>query len=210
MNDELLKKVGAYYSEKVRQFGATPQGVDWNGEESQFIRFHQLMRVAEESDASFSLLDFGCGYGGMLDYLLPIYGNKMTYVGLDISEEMLVEARKKYGDQGDFYSELPADFKADYVVASGVFNVRQDAGNEEWLSYIHQTLDQLDALSTRGFSFNVLTSYSDKPYMRDYLYYASPEDLFGYCKTKFSKRVALLHDYPLYEFTIIVKKDLHD
>ncbi|MBM3138043.1 MAG: class I SAM-dependent methyltransferase, partial [Chloroflexi bacterium] len=30
--------------------------------------------------------------------------------------------------------------------------------------------------------------------------------LFDYCKVNFSKNVALLHDYKLYDFTIIVRK----
>ena len=31
-------------------------------------------------------------------------------------------------------------------------------------------------------------------------------EMFDVCKQPFSPRVALLHDYPLYEFTIIVRK----
>jgi hypothetical protein len=52
----------------------------------------------------------------------------------------------------------------------------------------------------------VLTKYSDKEYMKEYLYYADPLYLFDYCKKHFSKNVALLHDYNLYEFSIIVRK----
>ena len=44
--------------------------------------------------------------------------------------------------------------------------------------------------------------------MRPYLYYADPLFLFDYCKKKYSKSVALLHDYGLYEFTILVRKDI--
>jgi hypothetical protein len=32
--------------------------------------------------------------------------------------------------------------------------------------------------------------------------------IFDICKRKFSRNVALLHDYGLYEFTILVRKDL--
>ena len=64
----------------------------------------------------------------------------------------------------------------------------------------------MNQISTKGFSFNVLTSYSDKEFMRDYLYYANPLDLFDYCKKNFSKQVALLHDYNLYEFTLLIRK----
>jgi hypothetical protein len=43
--------------------------------------------------------------------------------------------------------------------------------------------------------------------MRDDLYYADPLFLFDYCKRNFAKNVALLHDYRIYDFTIIVRKD---
>ncbi|MFX7953370.1 class I SAM-dependent methyltransferase, partial [Acinetobacter baumannii] len=58
-----------------------------------------------------------------------------------------------------------------------------------------------------GFSFNCLTSYSDEDRKRDYLYYADPCQLFDLCKRRYSRQVALLHDYGLYEFTILVRKD---
>lgn len=207
MSKELLKKVSEYYSKRILEHGATPQGVDWNGEESQNIRFEQLMKVTEASKEEFSLLDFGCGYGGMIDFLEPLYGKRLKYIGLDISEEMIKAAKAKYAERAEFFEILTENFKADYLVASGVFNVRQDTDDEQWWDYIVKTLDQFDQISTKGFSFNILTSYSDKPYMRDYLYYANPEKLFNYCKTHYSRQVALLHDYPLYEFTILVKKE---
>ena len=56
------------------------------------------------------------------------------------------------------------------------------------------------------FSFNILTKYSEKNYMQDHLYYADPLFFFDYCKQNFSKNVSLIHDYNLYEFTILVKK----
>ncbi|MCB0337822.1 MAG: hypothetical protein KDD62_16005, partial [Bdellovibrionales bacterium] len=44
----ILKSVGIYYSEKISSHGATPAGVDWNGEESQTERFHQLLKIVTE------------------------------------------------------------------------------------------------------------------------------------------------------------------
>ena len=41
--------------------------------------------------------------------------------------------------------------------------------------------------------------------MRPDLYYADPCRLFDHCKRRYSRHVALLHDYGLYEFTILVR-----
>jgi hypothetical protein len=94
---------------------------------------------------------------------------------------------------------------ADYAVASGVFNVKQDADEETWRAYIWETVADLAALGTRGFAFNALTSYSDVDKRRADLYYADPLEAFDRCKRTYSRFVTLLHDYPLYEFTIIVR-----
>ena len=41
----------------------------------------------------------------------------------------------------------------------------------------------------------------------DDLYYADPLFFFDYCKNYFSEKITLIHDYDLYEFTILVKKE---
>ena len=64
----------------------------------------------------------------------------------------------------------------------------------------------ISLLAGAGFAFNCLTSYSDHDKMRDYLYYADPLAIFDHCKKHYAKDVALLHDYGLYEFTILVRK----
>lgn len=43
--------------------------------------------------------------------------------------------------------------------------------------------------------------------MKEHLYYADPAELFDHCKRNYSRNVALLHDYGLYEFTVLVRKD---
>jgi hypothetical protein len=95
----------------------------------------------------------------------------------------------------------------DYVVASGTFNVRLGHEADHWQDYIEATIDEMAAASTRGFAFNCLTSYSDPDRMRPDLHYADPLALFDRCKRRYTRHVALLHDYGLYEFTIIVRKD---
>ena len=58
----ILTEVADYYSAKLAEHGETPRGVDWNGEESQVLRFAQLAKIIQPS-STFSLNDVGCGYG---------------------------------------------------------------------------------------------------------------------------------------------------
>ena len=67
-------------------------------------------------------------------------------------------------------------------MASGIFNVKQDAPTTEWHAYVLDTIADLAALGTRGFAFNALTLYSDPDKRRADLYYADPLELFDHCK----------------------------
>ena len=199
---DLLGDVRDYYGRKLAEHGPTARGVDWNSAESQALRFEQLLAVVDCQPAS--LIDFGCGYGALVDHLrqrqMPL-----TYVGYDIAPEMIAAGRRLHPLER-FTPDLASLTPADYCVASGIFNVKLAAATAAWREHIARTLEQLDALSRRGFSANFLTSYSDRERMRDDLYYADPCDLFDLCKRRFSRRVALLHDYELWEFTLIVRK----
>ena len=201
-----LGEIRRYYTEKLTAHGASPQGVDWNSAESQRVRFDQLVRVCGQ-EPDFQINDLGCGYGAFFDYLRAL-GRKCDYLGVDISEEMIAKAEALHdGLPGcRFATGQRADRQADYTVASGIFSVRLSASDREWHAHLLSTLEEMHARSRRGFAFNCLTKYSDAQHMKEYLFYADPCELFDFCKTRFARDVALLHDYGLYEFTILVRK----
>ena len=204
--DRIRQRVQKYYDEKIQAHGPTAQGVDWNSAESQTLRFEQLLKLVDRSEP-FSINDFGCGYGALAHYLRENV-EEFQYCGFDISFRMLLKAAELHrGDQHVAFvnqqSELPA---ADYTVASGIFNVKLETPGKEWEAYFLETLGTLNSLSRKGFAFNALTKYSDPEFMRSDLYYPDPLFCFDYCKANFSRFVALLHDYPLYEFTVLVRK----
>ncbi len=200
--------VAEYYTTRLIRHGPVARGVDWNSLESQHLRFKQLLKVCENFE-TFSINDFGCGYGALVDYLLES-GCSFRYTGFDVSADMISTAFARHGDNEDcFFTNVEADLaESDFTVASGVFNVKLDTPVSEWEAYIMDTLQTMDRLSLHGFSFNVLTSYSDREKMQPELYYADPCFFFDHCKKHFSRDVALLHDYGLYECTMLVRKTM--
>jgi SAM-dependent methyltransferase len=201
-----LDQVKSYFDKRIQEHGASPRGSDWNSEASQNVRFDQLLKVIEAQ--SFSLLDYGCGYGALADYL-GTKGFEVDYYGYDILESAIETARNAHMNKPrrSFFtdkSQLPI---CDYTVASGIFNYRGQQSFENWTEYVLGILTEFDQFSRRGFASNFLTKYSDADKMRPDLYYADPMFLFDYCKRNFSRNVALLHDYRLYDFTLIVRKD---
>lgn len=203
----ILERVADYYTDKVRRHGETPLGVDWNSAASQRVRFDQLLAIVPAGAEEYSVVDYGCGYGALVD-VLDESGRPFRYMGYDVSREMVERARHLHPESFcRFTTELAELEPGDFAVASGVLNVKLDTPVGEWRAYVVDTLGELDRLSTKGFAFNALTSYSDPEYMRDDLFYADPSWLFDLCKRRFSSQIALLHDYGLYEFTILVRKD---
>lgn len=199
----------SFYSDKLLKHGNSAQGVGWKNEDAQKIRFDQLAKIIE-GDTKFTINDLGCGTGGFVEYLQkqPI---PFTYHGYDISTEMIERANQNI-DKKDLYhfSVIPnaeAMAVADYTIASGIFNLRFGQTAEEWLQYMLKTITTMNEKSMLGFAFNALTKYSDTELMKEELYYTDPLFMFDYCKTNFSKNVALLHDYRQYDFTILVRKN---
>jgi SAM-dependent methyltransferase len=204
--DSILSRKREYYDQEIQRHGCTASGVGWNSQESQELRFRQLLKGVDLT-CPFSINDFGCGYGALAGYLQNERCS-FQYCGYDISPQMISRAKELYGaTEGISFVGSESELSpADYTVASGIFNARFGTPTPEWEEYVLETLATLDSLSQKGFAFNILTSYSDRELMRSDLYYADPAFLFDYCKTKFSRFVTLLHDYPLYEFTLLVRK----
>ena len=204
-----LNNVRDYFETTLKKHGATPRGVDWNTEETREARFEQLMKIVKPGEI-FSILDYGCGYGALIDYLKKKRISFSHFYGFDIAESMITAAKDLYRNAPEitFSTRLDDLPVADYATACGVFNMKQDANFDSWTDFVIQSLIEMDSHSKYGFSVNFLTKYSDLERMRSDLYYADPGFLFDYCKKNFSKNVALLHDYGLYDFTILIRKNI--
>jgi len=208
--DEAIEKYRSYFNEKIMRFGAVPEGVDYNGPEAQAIRFAQLLRIID-GRLTFEIIDFGCGYGALLEFLVR-EGWEFHYQGYDMLESMVETASRTHASlkNATFTSNAAKLYPGDYLTAGAIFNNKFDASNAEWRDHTLEVLGTMNALCTRAFSFNMLTSYSDadKMALRPDLYFADPLFYFDHCKKHFASNVALLHDYGLYDFTIIVRKQL--
>jgi SAM-dependent methyltransferase len=197
--------------EEIEQFfeglagkGDSHAGVGWPTIENQTIRFDAALRLIEPGAEGFTVNDFGCGLAHMYDYMkakgLPMKG----YRGYDLSERSLAVARERLGSEVELIRSDHLTGQADYSFACGIFNTRLDATDEEWLAFMKSVVLDLHEHSTRGFAFSSLSTYVD--WREPQLYYADPMEMFTFCKEEVSPRVALLHDYPIYEWTMLVRR----
>jgi SAM-dependent methyltransferase len=207
MKLDLLQR--AIYERRIAEHGETPEGAGWRDKKAQEIRFEQLLKVISVC-SDFTVNDVGCGLGHLYDFMKNNGFHRFGYRGYDISRDMIDKSRERH--KGDGRPEFKTIVRvsdmesADYSLASGILSYKGEASEAAWLSYVLQTIDAMNEKSIKGFSFNMLTKYSDVERMEKVLYYADPCLVFDFCKRNFSRNVALLHDYDEYDFTIIVRK----
>ncbi len=207
---ETLDKVKNLYTENFQSHGYDSKSVGWRDEGSHNLRFQKLIQVIENTKKATEITvnDWGCGYGAMFNYLDELPNIRLKkYHGYDISKEML-DAAKEYvkDERAEWLNSQDLTTKADYSFVSGTFNVRFEANDELWMQYIQDALLKLSEMSKRGFAFNLLSTYVD--WKEEHLYYGDPFFFFDFCKKNISSYVSLLHDYPLYEWTIYVRKEI--
>lgn len=197
-----LAAITRLYEESLATHGVKPLAVGWRDETSHRLRFRKLSSMIDDGDGV-RINDLGCGYGAFYEYLLSTGVRITKFRGYDISEKMISLA-KACVPNGEFIVGNAIDQEADYSFASGIFNVRLQESESNWQSHIEQTLANMFEHSTRGFAFNLLSTYVD--YREPHLFYGDPSYFFDFCKRRFSRYVSLLHDYPLFEWTMIVRK----
>lgn len=185
-----LSYVSDHYKAKREALGPCAQGVDWKDDAAQMDRLHAL-RLLMGSETGYTLNDWGCGYGEM-GWLVRKECSR--YHGYDLVEQ--------YVKTGTFHLSDTAKEEASYTVASGLFNVKGEAIQEDWQRYVLQCIGVMNTKSRKGFGFNCLSDASDKK--RPDLYYANPYGMARICMDY--GRVSLLQYYSPYDFTILVSK----
>jgi SAM-dependent methyltransferase len=207
-DEKMYQIIQNYFSETLTKHGATARGADWKDDHAQQLRFVELSRIFSKVENDyFTVTDFGCGTGAFSDFLVKEKFN-FSYLGIDCTRLMIETARNINSDKANcrFEEATCLSSQTDFTVVSGTFNYKGMTPFSQWQDYVLDTLGNIDRFSTRGFAFNLLTSYSDEDKMLDHLYYPEPAFYFDFCKRNFSRNVALLHDYGAYEFTILVRK----
>jgi SAM-dependent methyltransferase len=217
MKKKTLNQINELYTNNLKEnIIHNSNTVGWPTTQSQYLRFDILNKVInqkkfiKQKNISISINDYGCGIGEHLVSLYNLQGIKINqYNGYDISSDMIKEAKKKlnlFDCKLNFFKSAQISTIASYTFVSGTFNVKFQSSNNDWKSYIIKRLENINKFSSNGFAFNMLSTHVD--WKDKKLYYGDPSFFFNYCKKNFSKYVTLIHDYPLYEWTILVKKKI--
>lgn len=204
-SQDYLAFIENYYREKIAEFGPTPQGVDWNGVESQTLRFKLQYELANSRVSHFrKILDFGCGYGEFAKYL---YEQKFSgeYTGFDLVENSIEIARNSFRGKPNvrFKTTLDSEDYFDILFASGVFNV-SSGDHQGWLKiHVRNTLKFM----VRYSDTLVLNFLKPNPTRSSInLFFPSKDEIESVLPEGFEIKT-LVDDYNLWEWTTIIERN---
>ncbi len=190
--DEFRRRTNQHYQARFARHGATPDGVDWNGSESQEAHFAQLIKLLPYEDgAEIDANDLGCGYGAFADYLAA-RRTLVRYRGYDVNDEMIAAAQALH--MGEACSFEVADkplHQADYGFASGIFTLRLDRTDEEcWGALLEEREVDIGGLW-------VITGFEQRAYLVDKLSTSDTSYTFGKRINLFVNSVTSFSTFPL-------------
>ena len=204
--DDITQKLRDYYSQTFAEHGANAKGVNWGEEHKAEIRYRAMLAVIPATDDAASVLDVGCGYGGLLLYARK-QGLDLRYHGIDVAANMIEHAQANIPDATFACTDIfdPAvSGEYDYVVCNGILTQKLTATDVEMEAYMDRLIARMFALARKGIAFNIMTKRVD--FEADNLFYRSPEEILKKA-LDYSRKVKLDHAYPLYEFTTYIYKD---
>jgi SAM-dependent methyltransferase len=194
------------YRKRWEQYGYDSRTLGWD-KDCQWVRFEAAFEGLREEDFG-SVLDVGCGFGDLLGYLRS-KGWRGRYTGLDLVDELIGEARKRYSadSAAEFFCGEVAAFerscKSDMAIALGVFNHRLQ---QDHLDYVRETVEKMWSATTRVVVCDFLSISSDVERRNHDLYYADPAHLY-HLASGYSRRVMIHHAYMPFEFQMKIWHD---
>lgn len=192
-------RIITYYGNCLDKHDDEVKMVGWRSRKRQDLRFKILSQIDDLNHKS--VLDLGCGLGALGEFFQK-KRLRVDYTGYEICGRMVDMAKKmrpylRIKEVDILEDDVQERF--DWVLASGVFNLHlKDNG-----AFLEKMLARSFEICRLGVSVNMLGTYVD--YHDVELYYARPEEVFGFAK-KMTKRVVLRYDYMPYEFTIYLYK----
>jgi len=156
MKKEQRKRIVDRHRDSLTRYGYHPNALYWSSREIQEIRFKVLAEVGIESGDS--VLDVGCGFGDFKSWF-ESQGETLDYIGVDLSPDLLIEARKRYPEisliEGDLFDAGFSEQSFDWVILSGALNENlHDEG-----VYARKVIECMFKLCRKGIAFNLLNAH---------------------------------------------------
>lgn len=201
-------KIVAHYEDCLDRFGDTHLGVDWQKAEDAYKRYQIMLNIIQNNKGKkVTLLDFGCGTAGLLDYINKCKIITIAYSGLDISPAFIKVCKSKYPDT-PFYNidiletDIPNVSLSyfDYIVMNGVFTEKINLTHKQMFNYFCSVVEKVFPYCKRGIAFNLRSKQVDSEDRE--LFHLSLDELAWFLVKKFGRHFIIRNDYELEEYTV--------
>ena len=200
-----------HYEACFEKYGATSEGVDWPNKVDHDKRCAIMLDLIKNSTKSGdSLLDFGCGYAYLIEYIKNYYpsADQLIYSGLELSSKMIHYCNKTYPDRKFYNIDILHDNstipKHDFIIMNGVFTEKQSLSYNEMKNYLIDIILNVYSLCNIGIAFNVMSKHVD--WERKDLFHLDESEIISFLIKNVSRNFVIRNDYGLYEYTIYVYK----
>lgn len=199
MKEEQRKRIIDKHRDSLKRHGYHANALYWSSREVQELRFQHLASIGIA--AGDSVLDVGCGFGDFKRWSEE-RGSPLDYTGLDLSTDLLAEARLLHEDGSFFVGELfDIDFEEqqfDWVILSGALNENLLDGGD----YARRVIARMYQLCRYGVAFNLL----DARHLNAHdLQSHQPEVMLAWCR-EITPDCTLIDDYLDNDFTIFMRR----
>ena len=115
------------YSNRYRELGDSIRTLGWGSTEQQRYRFAMSLSLLGNT-AGKKIVDVGCGFADFFRFLIESGVEFESYLGVDINEDLLGQARQKCNDPRatferiNILTEPPAEPLGDILVMFGILN----------------------------------------------------------------------------------------
>ena len=206
MND-ISHSLRKHYANTFKSFGATSEGVDWGHDSDRLnLRYEKMLALSSDlTKDGVSLLDVGCGFGGLLDYASG-RNISLNYTGIDVVDDMIKYAEKNTNETARFIIGdilcLADEEKFDYIVCNGILTQKLDASGSDMDQYANRLIKKMFAMCREGIAFNIMSTKVN--FFSNNLYYRNSAELLAWCMSEISPYIKVDHSYPLYEYTVYI------
>ncbi|QCU89979.1 class I SAM-dependent methyltransferase [Thiomicrorhabdus sediminis] len=213
LSDKQRQRIQLRHKHSIERFGYSAQALLWSSKEVQFKRFEVLSQVLAEGGDTVSVLDVGCGFADLYDYLLA-QGFAIDYQGIDLSADMVQSAKFQHKtikvEQGDLFDFNPAEQSYDYILLSGALNEVVESTTEQETEssgeYAKAVIKRMYQSCRKAVAFNLLDARHEWIRSRVDLQSFKPEEIVEYCRI-FADKVTWQDDYLDNDFTVFLYKD---
>ncbi|HDZ8835515.1 class I SAM-dependent methyltransferase [Aeromonas dhakensis] len=193
------------YQYGYERYGYSPLSLGWD-KGKQDIRFDILTNFFSLKGKR--ILDIGCGFGDLNKCLQEQYGDDYIYLGVDLVESFIIEARARYSSDKitfkccDFISNWDLLGEFDVILASGIFNHKFVKADNKL--FLFEIIKRSFALAAEGVAFDFLSDKVD--FMHAHTFHSSPEEVLA-LSYSLTRNVVLRNDYFPFEFAIRLLKN---